>query len=53
MVDSNNDVINRNRFSHNGGEAIIVEGGERNQIKGNRLVDNRAAASPSDPAAKT
>ena len=42
MVDSNNDVINRNRFSHNGGEAIIVEGGERNQIKGNRLVDNRA-----------
>jgi parallel beta-helix repeat protein len=42
MVDTNDSVIKGNRVSGNGGEGMILEGGEGNRIKGNRLVRNDA-----------
>jgi large repetitive protein len=42
LVDSNDNVVKGNRLSRNSGEGMIVEGGERNQIRRNRLVRNDA-----------
>jgi parallel beta-helix repeat protein len=42
MVDSNDNLIKGNRLSRNDGEGLLMEGGERNQINHNRVVDNRA-----------
>ncbi len=42
MVDTNDSVIKANRVSGNGGEGMILEGGEGNRIKRNRLVRNDA-----------
>ncbi len=41
-VDSNHNLIKGNRISGNDGEGLLMEGGERNQINHNRVVDNRA-----------
>jgi parallel beta-helix repeat protein len=42
MADSNNNLIKGNRLSRNGGEGILMGGGERNRITRNRLVRNEA-----------
>jgi parallel beta-helix repeat protein len=42
LVNSNDNVVKGNRLSRNSGEGMIVEGGERNQIRRNRLVRNDA-----------
>ena len=42
LVDSNHNLIKGNRLSRNGGEGLIVEGGDRNRIKRNRLARNGA-----------
>jgi parallel beta-helix repeat protein len=41
-VDSNNNLIEGNRFSGNDDEAILMEGGERNRMTRNRFVRNGA-----------
>ena len=42
LVDVNDSLIRGTRVSRNGGEGMIVEGGERNRIRHNRLVRNDA-----------
>jgi parallel beta-helix repeat protein len=42
LVDANDNLVKGNRLSRNGGEGMIVEGGERNRISRNRLVRNDA-----------
>jgi parallel beta-helix repeat protein len=39
-IDSNHNLIKGNLFSHNGGEGLLMEGGERNRIRRNRLIRN-------------
>ena len=41
-IDSNHNLVKGNRVSGNDGEGLLMEGGERNQINHNRVVDNRA-----------
>jgi parallel beta-helix repeat protein len=40
--DSSDNLIKRNRVSHNGGEGLLMGHGERNRIKRNRVVRNGA-----------
>ena len=40
LVDSNDSLVRGNRVSGNGGEGVILEGGERNKFTRNRVVRN-------------
>jgi parallel beta-helix repeat protein len=42
LVDSNDVLVKGNRVSGNGGEGVILEGGERNKFARNRVVRNDA-----------
>ena len=42
LVDSNDSLVRGNRVSGNGGEGVILEGGERNKFTRNRVVRNDA-----------
>ena len=39
-VDSNSDLIKANLMARNGGQAFVLEGGKRNEIRRNRVVQN-------------
>jgi parallel beta-helix repeat protein len=40
LVDSNDSLVKGNRVSGNGGEGVILEGGERNKFTRNRVIRN-------------